>query len=59
MCVFFSFLASEYFAIAFHSAITPRSVISPMSLLGGGGGSFRRLGGLDNNLDYILRGEQL
>lgn len=57
---FFSFLASEYFAIAFHSAITPRSVISPMSLLGGGeGGSLRRLGGLDNNLDYILRGEQL
>lgn len=32
--LFFSFLASEFFAIAFHSAITPCSVISPMSLLG-------------------------
>lgn len=64
VCVlFFSFLASEFFAIAFHLAITPRSVISPMSLLGAvagmGGGYLRRLGGLDNNLDYILCGEQL
>lgn len=34
VCFFFPLLASEIFAIAFHSAITPRSVISPMSLLG-------------------------